>query len=172
MFHHSHSRYIRSKKYSALSYKGIFRTLYYLTLRTLFPNLVTGLSTMFPVAKDVTTNFFHRHMRRNKSRNRISTTIRVFLGRKKEKTGRNPSASNISLCISLLLVISVETILRGISVWSFLTPDTLVFLRKYSASVGLTAWNDRDRGKEVKSIRRERVYIMRTRRMLPWNNIE
>lgn len=34
------------------------------------------------------------------------------LEEKKEKTGGNPSASDVSLCISLLFVISVETILR------------------------------------------------------------
>lgn len=143
-FHHTF--YIRSKKYPALSYKGMYTLSS--TLRTPFPNLVIGSSTIFPVAKDVTTNFFFTatcgEMRGNNWRNRISTTVHVFLGRKKREN-RGKSFSVGCLLVHLVVICYFRR-----NYPSFLTPDTLVFPRKYSVSVSLTARNDRD--KKVKSI--------------------
>lgn len=93
-------------------------------------------------------NFFFTvtcgEMRGNNWRNRISTTVHVFLGRKKrENRGK-------SFSVGCLLVHLVVICYFSRNYPSFLTPDTLVFPRKYSVSVSLTARNDRD--KNVKSI--------------------
>lgn len=136
MFYRSHSRrptFDQRNIPQYFSYKEIFRTLYHNIKNTISKFWSLDYPQCFQWRRMSQQIFFTTicsEMQWNNSRNRISTTIHIFLGRKKEKTGGNPSASNISLCISLLLVISVETILWDISVWSFLTPDTLVFLRK------------------------------------------
>lgn len=136
MFYRSHSRrptFDQRNIPQYFSYKEIFRTLYH-NIKNTISKFGHWIIHNVSSGEGYHNKFFFTticsEMQWNNSRNRISTTIHIFLGRKKEKTGGNPSASNVSLCISLLLVISVETILWDISVWSFLTPDTLVFLRK------------------------------------------
>lgn len=95
--------------------------------------------------KDVTTYFFfHRHMRWNSWRNRISYTF--SLEERNEKRGRgNPSASNISSCISLLFQ-------SGALACDHFRYTCFSGKKYFSASVRLTTWNDRDGGEEVVKI--------------------